>query len=49
VSWEQALTEIINGGDLFGEGSVSGLNQITQAREGLEFLLAGLTGSLNVY
>ena len=39
VSWEQALTEIINGGDLFGEGSVSGLNRIAQAREGLEFLI----------
>ena len=39
VSWEQAVTEIIDGGDLFGEGSVSGLNQIAQAREGLEFLV----------
>ncbi len=39
VSWEQALTEIIGGGDLFGEGRVSGLNEITQAGEGLEFLV----------
>ena len=39
VSWEQALKEIIDGGDLFGEGSVSGLNQIAQAREGLVFLV----------
>jgi len=39
VSWEQALTEIIAGGDLFGEGHVQGLNEIKQSGAGLKFLV----------
>ncbi len=38
LSWEQALREIVQGGNLFGEGKVEGLGEIKASREGLGFL-----------
>jgi anaerobic selenocysteine-containing dehydrogenase len=35
VSWDEAVREIVHGGDLFGEGKVEGLKTLTQARQGL--------------
>jgi anaerobic selenocysteine-containing dehydrogenase len=35
ISWEQAIQEIVQGGDLFNEGKVAGLKQIAESREGL--------------
>jgi tetrathionate reductase subunit A len=35
VSWEQALSEIVTGGDLFGEGIVTGLTKIKDSETGL--------------
>lgn len=39
LSWEQALEEISEGGDLFGEGKIVGLRAIRQEREDFSFLL----------
>ncbi len=39
ISWNQAITEIVQGGDLFGEGTVTGLTQIKESKEGLRLFL----------
>ncbi|MEI8182692.1 MAG: molybdopterin-dependent oxidoreductase [Desulfomonile sp.] len=39
LSWNDALTEIIDGGNLFGEGNVSGLRESSEAGAGLSFLV----------
>ncbi len=39
VSWEQAWSEIVTGGNLFGEGTVPGLAQIRDSEEGLSVLV----------
>ncbi len=39
ISWNQAITEILEGGDLFGEGHLVGLLEIRRQREGLKFLV----------
>lgn len=41
LTWDQAVKEIVHGGDLFGEGKVTGLKQIRESRG--EFAL--LTGN----
>ncbi|MBI5571585.1 MAG: molybdopterin-dependent oxidoreductase [Desulfomonile tiedjei] len=38
ISWKQAMAEIVQGGDLFGEGNVSGLHNLKESGEGLRFL-----------
>lgn len=40
LSWEDAIREIVQGGDLFGEGPVTGLKRLKEAGEG-PALLAG--------
>ncbi len=39
ISWDQAIAEIVNGGNLFGESPVAGLNTLLGAAAGLQFLL----------
>lgn len=39
VSWEQAVAEIVAGGDVFGEGDVKGLQHIKDSGEPLTFLV----------
>ena len=39
VTWDEALTEIINGGNLFGEGMVPGIKVSLNSKEGLGFLV----------
>ncbi|MBW2038939.1 MAG: molybdopterin-dependent oxidoreductase [Deltaproteobacteria bacterium] len=36
ISWEQAVGEIVNGGDLFGEGTFEGLRQIRDVHRPLD-------------
>jgi anaerobic selenocysteine-containing dehydrogenase len=38
MSWEQAFTEILEGGDLFGEGKVNGLRQLKESGHGFGVL-----------
>jgi len=38
ISWNQATAEIVAGGDLFGEGNVSGLRHLKESGKGLRFL-----------
>ncbi len=38
ISWNQALTEILEAGDLFGEGNLVGLRGIRRQEGGLKFL-----------
>lgn len=39
LSWNQALKEILDGGDLFGEGQVTGLREIKRSAQGFKFLV----------
>ncbi len=39
ISWEQALTEILSGGYLFGKGNIEGLARIHSQEGGIHFLL----------
>lgn len=39
ITWDQAFSEIVMGGDLFGEGNVEGLKSIKESAGGLQFLL----------
>ncbi|MBI5249517.1 MAG: molybdopterin-dependent oxidoreductase [Desulfomonile tiedjei] len=39
ITWEQAFKEILEGGDLFGEGKVYGLREIKESGHGLGFLV----------
>lgn len=39
LSWNQALKEILDGGDLFGEGQVTGFREIKRSAEGFKFLV----------
>ena len=39
ITWDQAFSEIISGGDLFGEGSIAGLAKAKESAEGLLFLV----------
>ncbi len=39
LSWNQALKEILDGGDLFGEGQVTGFREIKESAEGFKFLV----------
>ncbi len=39
ITWEQAVSEIIQGGNLFGEGSVEGLAKVKESRVGMRFLV----------
>ncbi len=39
ISWNQVMKEIVQGGDLFKEGPVTGLRQIKESREGLRVFL----------
>ncbi|AFM27151.1 molybdopterin-dependent oxidoreductase [Desulfomonile tiedjei] len=38
ISWDQAIQEILDGGDLFGEGKVLGLREIKQSGQNVGFL-----------
>jgi len=38
ISWNEALNEIVRGGNLFGEGNVAGLEAIKESGEGFDFL-----------
>lgn len=47
VTWEQAITEIVSGGDVFGEGEIKGLLHIKDSGEPLTFLVGQMEwGSL---
>jgi anaerobic selenocysteine-containing dehydrogenase len=37
ITWDQAFKEIVDGGDLFGEGKVAGLRALKDAGQGLSF------------
>ncbi|MGO9571772.1 MAG: molybdopterin-dependent oxidoreductase [Desulfomonilaceae bacterium] len=39
LSWNQAIKEILEGGDLFAEGQVAGLREIKRSAEGFKFLV----------
>ena len=39
LSWDQALKEILEGGNLFGEGQITGLREIKGSGEGLKFVV----------
>lgn len=39
ITWKQAIQEIVQGGDLFDEGTVAGFKQIAQSREGLRVVV----------
>jgi anaerobic selenocysteine-containing dehydrogenase len=39
LSWNQALNEILDGGDLFGEGQVIGLREMKRSGKGFKFLV----------
>jgi anaerobic selenocysteine-containing dehydrogenase len=39
LSWDQALKEILEGGNLFGEGQVTGLREIKGSGEGFKFVV----------
>jgi anaerobic selenocysteine-containing dehydrogenase len=39
LSWDQALKEILEGGNLFGEGQVTGLREIKGSGQGFKFVI----------
>jgi tetrathionate reductase subunit A len=39
LGWNEAISEIVNGGDLFGEGHVRGLGALKKAGSGLTFVV----------
>ncbi len=39
LTWKQAIAEIIQGGDLFGEGNVKGLKDLKGSSQGLSFMV----------
>lgn len=39
LTWKEALNEILEGGDIFGEGNVQGLKSLKQAGHGATFLV----------
>lgn len=39
VSWSEAISEILGGGNLFGEGAVPGLTELKNSKQGLGFVL----------
>ncbi len=39
VSWSEAISEILGGGNLFGEGAISGLTELKNSKQGLGFAL----------
>ncbi|MFH1118106.1 MAG: molybdopterin-dependent oxidoreductase [Pseudomonadota bacterium] len=41
LTWKEAITEITQGGNLFGEGTVAGLGKIKDTGEKLSFLVGG--------
>ena len=48
VSWPEAISQITNGGDLFGEGKVAGLKAAKESGQGFGFLVGNADwGSLN--
>jgi len=49
LSWEQALREIVEGGNLFGEGKVEGLGEIKASREGLGFLAGRIDWGAEIF
>lgn len=49
IKWGQAYTEIINGGDLFGEGNVQGLKALKEEDNGLGILTGAIDWSAEVF
>lgn len=41
LSWEQAVAEIVHGGDLFGEGAIAGLKALKESTSGPAILAGG--------
>jgi anaerobic selenocysteine-containing dehydrogenase len=49
LTWKQAFTEIIEGGDLFGEGRIAGLRTIKESGDGLGFLAGRMDWGARVF
>ncbi len=49
IEWGQAYTEIINGGDLFGEGNIQGLKALNKKDNALGILTGAIDWSAEVF
>lgn len=49
LSWQQAVTEIVHGGDLFGEGPVAGLQALKDSASGPAILAGGADWGATVF
>lgn len=49
ITWDQALTEIVEGGNLFGEGIVPGIKRMVGSEGAFQFILGGADWGSTVF